>query len=319
MNKKLLNIFSYLVLYGSLMVCVFTIMSFMGDVFWICEIVTHFRVQYFVILGLTGFLFLVLKRYKLSILFLGFAIVNFSFIIPDYVKDKDSIQEDNGHIYKALFANFYKHNHQYQKLVDLINKENPDFFVVMEINSDLLNGMKEVIPNYKYNISHFEDNQSFSIGLFSKYVSDSIFIEFWGDEGFPSVLGKLDIGGNGLNVIGCHAMSPDNPDSLFLRNQQLNIMADYAANFEGEVMCLGDINTTPWSPYFSEFLEKSGLKDSRKGFGVQPTWPTYFPLLYIPIDHCFVSDGIKIIDRRVGPDIGSDHLPIIIEFVFEEN
>ena len=45
----------------------------------------------------------------------------------------------------------------------------------------------------------------------------------------------------------------------------------------------------------------------------EPTWPTYNPLLWIPIDHCLVSPEIIVTDRQIGPDVGSDHYPIVVD------
>jgi endonuclease/exonuclease/phosphatase (EEP) superfamily protein YafD len=36
-----------------------------------------------------------------------------------------------------------------------------------------------------------------------------------------------------------------------------------------------------------------------------------------PVDHCPVSDGIRVADARTGEPIGSDHLPLIVEIELE--
>jgi endonuclease/exonuclease/phosphatase (EEP) superfamily protein YafD len=82
----------------------------------------------------------------------------------------------------------------------------------------------------------------------------------------------------------------------------------------GALVLLGDLNTTSWSPHFRDLINTAGLKDSRAGFGIQPTWPAGTPPLWIPLDHCLVSPEIKVHDRRVGPNVGSDHFPVIVEF-----
>ncbi|MCI0525996.1 MAG: hypothetical protein L0Y56_00890, partial [Nitrospira sp.] len=55
------------------------------------------------------------------------------------------------------------------------------------------------------------------------------------------------------------------------------------------------------------------LKDSRDGFGIQASWPTFVPLFLIPLDHCLVHSSVQVLDRRLGPKIGSDHYPVMIK------
>jgi endonuclease/exonuclease/phosphatase family metal-dependent hydrolase len=62
-------------------------------------------------------------------------------------------------------------------------------------------------------------------------------------------------------------------------------------------------------------IERIGLINAREGFGVLPTWPTYYgsTALMIPIDHCLVSEDIRVFNIRTGAHIGSDHLPLIVD------
>jgi len=56
------------------------------------------------------------------------------------------------------------------------------------------------------------------------------------------------------------------------------------------------------------------LPDSRAGRGIQPSWPASLPAaLRIPIDHCLVSPGIAVVGRQLGPQVGSHHLPVIVD------
>lgn len=43
------------------------------------------------------------------------------------------------------------------------------------------------------------------------------------------------------------------------------------------------------------------------------TWPVGFWPLRIPIDHALHSAGVIVRDVRVGPDVGSDHFPLVVE------
>ncbi len=80
-----------------------------------------------------------------------------------------------------------------------------------------------------------------------------------------------------------------------------------------------------WSPYYKSFVRQTGLRNARQGFGILPTWPsksslspvpaTIAPLLSIPIDHCLISPKIKVVNIRTGPNVDSDHLPVITDLV----
>jgi len=39
--------------------------------------------------------------------------------------------------------------------------------------------------------------------------------------------------------------------------------------------------------------------------------------LMLPLDHCLVSDDIRVADARTGESIGSDHLSLIVEIELE--
>jgi endonuclease/exonuclease/phosphatase (EEP) superfamily protein YafD len=91
-------------------------------------------------------------------------------------------------------------------------------------------------------------------------------------------------------------------------------MADFVNQSKHPAIVMGDLNMSMWSPYFRQFIQATGMKSSRQGFGVQPSWPADSPLLQIPIDHCLVSkDDILLIHNRIGKDIGSDHYPLIAD------
>ena len=81
------------------------------------------------------------------------------------------------------------------------------------------------------------------------------------------------------------------------------------------VLLLGDLNITLWCSHFKRLLRASGLRDSSQGRGVLPTWPVDLPILLVPIDHCLHSAGIYITRKRTGPKVGSDHYPLMVDFV----
>ncbi len=67
----------------------------------------------------------------------------------------------------------------------------------------------------------------------------------------------------------------------------------------------GDLNAAPWNRHFRRLVKRSGLIDSSKGRGIQPTWPSNNLLLLIPLDHFLHSPEIAVLDKKVGANVGS--------------
>ena len=101
------------------------------------------------------------------------------------------------------------------------------------------------------------------------------------------------------------------------RNHQLRQLMMFRRESAGPVCIAGDLNVTPWSPAFARMRQGAGLVDSLRGRGVQPTWPTWFPLAGIPIDHFLHTPEVTVTRRETGPRIGSDHLPILVDFTWQ--
>lgn len=129
-----------------------------------------------------------------------------------------------------------------------------------------------------------------------------------------AIVAHLTVDEQPLTIIGAHVLAPLNRGYGQLRNTHLADLARTARAQSGPVLLIGDLNVTPWSPYFGALLRDAALRDSRRGFGVQPTWPVQWPPLRIPIDHCLASPSIAIHRWTRGPRVGSDHFPIIVDF-----
>lgn len=80
---------------------------------------------------------------------------------------------------------------------------------------------------------------------------------------------------------------------------------------DSAALLIGDFNTTPWSKKYQSLTENCELRDARQGAGAAVTWrATRLPLARLPIDHAFLRGGVELVSYEIGPDVGSDHLPI---------
>jgi endonuclease/exonuclease/phosphatase (EEP) superfamily protein YafD len=145
----------------------------------------------------------------------------------------------------------------------------------------------------------------FGIALYSKLPFTKCNLVELGQAGVPSIVAEFDIQGQTLTVLGTHALPPiDNAYSWF-RNNQIEAVAAYLASVTGLKVLLGDLNMTPWSPYFGALLSTAKLVDSSRGRGLELIWPTnHIWIGRIPIDVCLVSEEIIVTETKIGANVG---------------
>ena len=114
-----------------------------------------------------------------------------------------------------------------------------------------------------------------------------------------------------MRIVGIHLRPPVSAEWSAERNRQLSDLAALARREIDPLVLVGDFNVTPYSPFFTQTLASAGLRDSGRARGVHFSWPTFFPILGIPIDLCVISGHLAVLEHRRGPGIGSDHYPII--------
>jgi endonuclease/exonuclease/phosphatase (EEP) superfamily protein YafD len=92
---------------------------------------------------------------------------------------------------------------------------------------------------------------------------------------------------------------------------------------EVPVAVLGDLNTTPWGFRFRELVARGTLMDSGVGRGLQPSFPAWplglMWLFGIPIDHCLFDEELVCTRRDLGPALGSNHRPLLVELAWRED
>ena len=134
---------------------------------------------------------------------------------------------------------------------------------------------------------------------------------------YPHIEATITLPGRGkpLALYAVHAPPPISSEMAEARNAKLmDIASKAAAQEKATPVVVGDFNLTPWSPYFLRFIAKSGLRDARTPYRFEHTWPVIFnnAILGIAIDHSFAHPTLPLINRTIGPDLGSDHLPVTV-------
>jgi endonuclease/exonuclease/phosphatase (EEP) superfamily protein YafD len=213
---------------------------------------------------------------------------------------------------KILHFNVLYLNHNKGALIHFIEKENPDLISLQEYNDWWqyeLTGDK-VFKDYPYHyLAPLSQDVVFSkrplINAHQEQIAGSLSLADIG------IVTQIKIDNQPVTFLFAHIPIPIFPALYDRQVQHFEFWAKKWGQYSGNFVLIGDMNTTPWTMEFRKFINRTHLHDSQLGFGLQPSFPAYNALMRIPIDHCFTSKNIVVKDRHLGPDLGSDHLPVL--------
>jgi endonuclease/exonuclease/phosphatase (EEP) superfamily protein YafD len=305
--KKILRYLLYAVFILGLLLFAAT---FLSKYFWFFDLISHFRMQALAAFTITLLLFIFLKEKKIILvnaLLVLFILVS---ILPYYIPNKQ--HHSTKKTTKFFYSNVLTSNQNFSGLIELIKKEKPDIVGLIEVNDDWESHMHCDLDEYKYKVSLPHDD-NFGVLLLSKNEILKSEIKYFCDYELPSICASIKINSDTITFILTHTIPPTSSYDFAQRNLQLENISKYV-NSASNIIVAGDFNCSSFSQNFNRILENTDLRDSRIGFGLQPTWPTWAPVFYITLDHILISKKIHVAGRKTLDDFGSDHVPVMLEF-----
>jgi endonuclease/exonuclease/phosphatase (EEP) superfamily protein YafD len=307
------SIFDGIFLIGTVLLILLSLAGYFGLFNRYLELTSHFKLQYLIV-SFCPFFFFLLRRHNLGFSISLFCLlINLYEIAPWYLPSSWGIANNSEAQQIRVFqSNVDKYSNNYDRVISLARKEKPDLAVFLEVGktgAKKLEVLKDILP---YSIAH-QDVKIDGAAIYSKLPLLNTSIKSLGG-GRKSILADVLIQKKLISVIAVHPSQALGKIYFEERNRQLVGIADYVAKVKNPLV-VGDFNVTMWSPYYKRFVSTAKLRNARKGFGILPSWHTSYPLLSIPIDHCFVRDNIKVLKIRIGRNVGSDHLPVITDLL----
>lgn len=284
-----------------------TVVGFLGKFSFWFDLASHFRWQYLICCILCSIVFWQKKKVGWLLVIMLAGGVNLFSIVPYYLPQSQEVIINDD--VEMVLINVRSQNTDFHKVIDYINQVNPDILALQEINDQWMAVLAPTLEQYPF-AKYVTRQDNFGIGLFSKRVLNKADIYYFGGVGVPSVVADFKLAKKPVSLIVTHPIPPVSPSHARSRNDQLDSISAQRERFQNQLVVLGDLNMSSWSYYFQKFLKENGLKDSRVGFGLQLSWPTFMPLLWTTIDHCLVTKDMVVLERQLGPYVGSDHYPI---------
>ncbi|WP_395019376.1 endonuclease/exonuclease/phosphatase family protein [Dongia sp.] len=233
---------------------------------------------------------------------------------------------------KVVSFNLAYDNPDYSKTVAFLAKSGADVIGLSEVTPEAKKALGKLDEIYPHRVDCVGQDRFCELMLLSKKPLRYGFAGKIGAKLTYVASADLDFQGSAISVAVAHIvlpfvkpdwqplqqwLTPDDPSPLLPKtpwlwqSMQMAVLADYAKSLGRDQIVMGDFNSVPWSDAQVAFRAATGL-DNRGP--LVATWPTRLPApLRVPIDTVFVGGGLTLRNLHPGPDLGSDHLPLIAE------
>lgn len=273
-----------------------------GTLAWLIDLASHW--QWLFLLGLVVFAGLACcrdKRWAVLLLALPLPWLTASAPAPT--------GEPQAQVLAVASANVHLHSRNIKALVAWLAQEKPDVLVLLEVSPAYAQGLR-TLRDYPFQHIVAEDSP-FGIAVLSRHPLQQIEV-IEDAQGIAHIEALLQWHGQPVGIIALHPMPPLTPQYHSVRNAKLAALARHATASGIPTVLAGDLNATPWSSAFSG-LAQLGL---RRASGLAATWPAVLQgVLGLPIDHVLATQHWAVVARKVGPQLGSDHLPVLVHLV----
>jgi endonuclease/exonuclease/phosphatase (EEP) superfamily protein YafD len=298
-----------------LVVGVATLLGLLDRVFWVLETADVFRLQYLVLLLAAALAALMLRRSKLAFVAVVLAAVNAAVMgIPvaaTATATATAIGARTRGSLRVLVTNVEVGNTDFAAVDRLVAQSRPDVLGVIELTPPMARHLHAALPLYRVRILEVRGD-AYGIGVYSRLPLLSAKIARFPADGPPTVVARVRVAGKPVSVVVTHVHTTF-AGSIHVRH--LDALAAAALSQLGQrVVVCGDFNTPPWSGPLREFAADAHVRDLYGGRAwAGYSWPTWGYGLRVPLDNCFVSNSVAVTGHHDGPDVGSDHRPLVVD------
>jgi len=278
---------------------------------WPCALLEHFRVHYVVVGVAVVAAVAALRMRGWFDAALISTLATLCLVVPGLGGAPRPLP-DGGVPVRVLVLNVHTSNRAFDRVGALIEELAPDVVGLVEVDQRWIDALAPALTGYAGRIEEPRAD-NFGVALYARRPLAGG-VELLGGT-LPTAVATLDLGGATLAFLLTHPLPPVRSAQLDAQLAQLDAVAARALAIAGPVVVAGDLNATPWSRPFVRLLDGARLCDTRAGRGVQATFPAALALVRIPIDHVLASCEIGVRARWIERDVGSDHLPVVVELV----
>ncbi len=288
------------------------LLAFGGSRWWLLDLLTHFRPVYGLALLGAAALALAVARPRAAAVLTAVLAVN---TVPMVSAVQDTGDRPAGVALRVMVSNVEQTNPQHHAMAELITAARPDLVALVEVDSTWLDDLGPSLAGLDHAVE-VPRSDWFGVALRSRWPLTGVEVVDAPGPMSPWIVATLAVeGAEPTTVMVAHPHPPVTRARAAARDAQLAAMGRRLAATSGPRLVLGDLNATPWSTPMIRLLVRTDLEVAGGPFGPRGTWPSRLPVLRLPIDHVLHDPEVRVVRHELGPDVGSDHRPVVVDLM----
>lgn len=287
-----------------------TVLGLLGATWWPLDVLADWRLPLIVILVaaavVTGFGY---SRVSAAI-FVAAAILNVVLIAPMYIEEQPHPSSDER--IRVVSLDIGKAPDVRLAVLEWVNTVEADIVVLVRADGTWSRAIDQL--NMPYRVVNDPGLNGGILVLARNGFPVTVSENPVGFEGVDAVI-TTNLGDQELTILG---LSVDRPVSAREADDRVRRFDTVSANvrkMQGPVVILGNLEASRWSHAFKTLA--NGLTNSEDGYGYTATyavlgWPLIDGYAGIPVDHVLYRGPVTVTLRKVGPDLGVDHRPLLV-------
>jgi len=305
---------------------VYTISLVEGN--WLCDMCSEIRLLLLAPLGFA--LIFALLRNNAAISFCSTVLISIICIQTlfgsghalEKTSDINLKEQPENQISILNYNSEFQNNDKVEALIARCKEKNPDIVLLTKSHKK----WAEALETLEYRTTmHILKGPGISVC--SKYPSLGAQIFYVGNSKHPQVHIQINKNNQIINLVALHLSAMQTPAGYNDRKAELAALKNRLKEMHYPSIILGNTNCSNWSSTIKTFLSDCNLKDTQDGFMTIPTWPARTGKIienvpippFVAIDNIFVSKGFDVLERKVGPALGADHMPIFVKLQLDMN
>lgn len=280
-------------------------LGLLGRWHWVLDLLTHFHWQY----AVTSLLALLWLGFRRRWFHAGAALVTLLLSVF-MLAGEMQITGFKGGPMRVVSLNVLAGLPNKQPALEWLRKSEAEVLLLYEVDSGWAEAFQSLKPEYPHQFIELRSD-NFGVAALSRVPMQTELVQGPGSL-TPSVQVKVEMAGHPLLLLGIHPVPPMGEAWAVARDTQMTDLARHVAAQELPVLVAGDFNASPWSAGV-RLLRTGNSLGFRASFPMtRPTWMAR-SIFAIPIDLVMTTPQIGIVEREVGPDVGSDHRPQVLD------